>query len=145
MNRSKFRIYLDILLFIGFSIACIISMLIGILTNDHIIEPSIFFVFVYLINLLFYRICTEIDYKINESLAADIFISILCILCLISTIMLIIYLVHFAVLSLLHKTLYQILKNHIFYATTVGSMFILHLAFDNMITFHNLYIKKDKM
>ena len=142
MNRSKFRIYLDIFLFIGFSIACIISMLIGILTSNHIIEPSIFFMLVYLINLLFYRICTEIDYEAN--MIMDIFLSILCILCLISTIMLTTYLIYFATQSLYYRSIEEILTSHILYATIVGSLLVLYLASDNMTTFNNLHIRKIK-
>ena len=143
-SRARFRIYLDIIIFICMSITCSISMVMGIAINDHILKPSVFFVLIYLINLIFYRIFKELElngYSIKAPIIRDS-LTALCMLCLISTIMLIVYLVYFAAKSLWGNSFVDIFSNHVLYATIVGSILIIHLALDNITTYFNLYTKK---
>lgn len=145
LNRSKFRAYLDIIIFIILAITCCMFMLISIVFNDAMIRPALVFIYVYILNLLFYRICIEVKQtKFIHIVAFDLLASSLCILCLISTLMHVIYLIYFALQALYKLTFIEIISNHIIYATVVGSLFILHLASDNMTTFNNLYIKNIK-
>ena len=144
MNRSGFRIYLDICIFLVASIACGTAMIIGIISNNHIMQPAMFFLYIYLINLVFYRICIEMDIPEYENILLNVFMTILCMICLIITIMLIVYLVYFSLQAFLGKTLLEIIYDHVLYATIVGSLFMIHLANDNMAAFYNLYVKDNK-
>lgn len=144
LNRAKFRIYMDIVLFIIISIISPLSMIIGMLTNNHIIRPAEFFTIIYLTNLLFYRICTEFECVSENKSKCHIvdYMTFLYILCIISSTVLIAYLVYFAGAKLLNETLKEILVDHVLYSTIVGSSFIIHLVFDNTVTLYNLYFKK---
>lgn len=143
LNRSRFRVYLDITIFIILAFICCADMLVSIIMNNPMIAHARLFIYVYLLNLLFYRLCIEIkDTKLVKIAISDLMLSALCTLCLISTIMHVIYLVHFAMKDLRVLELADILTNHVTYATVVGSWFILYLAADNMATFNNLYINK---
>lgn len=143
LNRSKFRVYLDMVIFIILAFICCADMLVSIIMNNPMIAHARLFIYVYLLNLVFYRLCIEIrDTKLVKIAISDLVLVGLCTLCLISTLMHVIYLVHFAMKELRVLELADILKNHVTYATIVGSWFILHLAADNMATFNNLYINK---
>lgn len=143
LNKSKFRVYIDITIFIVLSMLCCIDMLISIITNNPMVKHSLVFIYVYLLNLLFYRMCIEIkETKFINTVSFDLLMSALCILCLISTLMHVVYLVYFAIRELNGLGLIAILSNHVTYATIVGSWFVMYLAFDNMNTFNNLYINK---
>ena len=144
LDRAKFRIYMDIILFIIISIISPLCMIIGMMSNDHIIRPAEFFTIIYLTNLLFYRICTEFECVSENKTKCRIIdsMSFLYILCIISSAVLIAYLIYFAGIKLLNETLKEIIVDHVLYSTIVGSSFIIHLVFDNTVTLYNLYFKK---
>lgn len=145
LSRSRFRVYLDIALFIIISLSTIIAMIIGVFTNNHIIEPARFFTIVYLSNLIFYRLCTELEnFTFNKphKLELQDFLSLLYTLCIVSSISLIIYLSYFSIQIFWHCTLRYMLSNHVFYATIVGCLFTVHLVFDNTAILYNTYFKK---
>jgi len=143
LNRCKFRVYLDIGIFIILAFICCADMLVSIIMNTPMIAHARVFIYVYLLNMVFYRLCIEIrDTKLVKIAISDLVLVGLCTLCLISTLMHVIYLVHFAMKELRYLEVADILKNHVTYATIVGCWFILYLANDNMTTFNNLYINK---
>ena len=144
LNRSKVVIYLDMIAFIISSI-CAIVTIIGDMLNlfDNHANPANIFVLIYMINLLFYRICMEINtYKLSYVLSINIIMHILSLVAVVSTILLVIYLIIAAIGALWESTIKEILCNHITYATIVGSWFVVHLAIDSMTTLYNTYIKK---
>lgn len=144
-NKDKFRIYLDLAIFIILAIVCCLEMLISIVSKHPTMEYALVFICVYLLNLLFYKICTEITgTKFFTVPIADLIMSALCTLCLISTLMHVIYLVYFSMKVLHGLSLIELLTNHITYATLVGSWFVLYIAIDNMSIFNNLYMTNIK-
>lgn len=144
-NKDKFRIYLDIAIFIGLACICCIEMLISIIFKHPTMKYALVFIYVYLLNLLFYKICTEIaDTKFFIAPIGDLVMSTLCTLCLVSTLMHVIYLVYFSMKELYGLGLIELLTNHITYATIVGSGFVLYMAIDNMNNFNKLYMKNLK-
>ena len=60
INRSKFRVYLDIFIFIILAFICCADMLASIIMNTPMIAHARLFIYVYLLNLVFYRLCIEI-------------------------------------------------------------------------------------
>lgn len=143
MNRSKVVIYMDIMAFIIASIIAIITMLKDIINISDSSNPATIFVLIYMINLLFYRICIEIAvYKLSNIISMNLLICTLAMMAIVTTLLLIVYLLIMAFNALWGYTLAEILRNHITYATIVGSWFILHLANDNMTALYNIYTKK---
>jgi hypothetical protein len=142
LNRSKVIIYLDMLAFIIssiVSITTILSDMIG-LSEDRS-NPANIFVLIYMINLLFYRICMEIkSYKLFGVTFINVCIHILSLITIVSTLLLITYLAIMAYDALWGYSLIQIITNHITYATIVGSWFVIHLASDSMIILYNTYM-----
>lgn len=144
LNRSKVIIYLDMVAFIISSI-CAIFTIIGDMLNlfDEHANPANIFVLIYMINLLFYRICMEINtYKLTHVLSINIIMHALTFIAVVTTILLVIYLIIAAFGALWGSTLMEIISNHVTYATIVGSWFIIHLATDSMTSLYNIYIKK---
>ena len=144
LNRSKVVIYLDIVAFIVSSI-CAIFTIIGDMLNmfEEHANPANIFILIYMINLLFYRICTEINtYKLANVLSINIIMHALTFIAVVTTILLVIYLIIAAFGALWGSTFVEIMSNHITYATIVGSWFVVHLATDSMTSLYNTYIKK---
>ena len=61
LNRSKFAHYLDIISFVAISITSTAYMMIGIAQKEQIMQPAISFTVVYLMNLIYYRLCLEFE------------------------------------------------------------------------------------
>lgn len=144
LNRSKVVIYLDIVAFIVSSI-CAIFTIIGDMLNmfEEHANPANIFILIYMINLLFYRICTEINtYKLANVLSINIIMHALTFIAVVTTILLVIYLIIDAFGALWGSTFVEIMGNHVTYATIVGSWFVVHLATDSMTSLYNTYIKK---
>lgn len=146
LNRSKFTHYLDILSFIVLSTVSTIYMFIGIARREHTISPSMAFVLVYLMNLIFYRLCLEFDSEHNydNKYGRVYFLSMLYLLGILTTISLLVYLVYFASIALHDDIVIDMLKNHVFYATIVGCVFSIVIAIDNTNTLYRLYIKENE-
>lgn len=143
MNRSKVVIYLDIIAFAITSIIAIVTMLRDIINLSDTSNPAMIFILIYMINLLFYRICIEIAvYKLSNIFYMNVLICTLALVAIVTTLLLIVYLLIMAFNVLWGCMLTEILSNHITYATIVGSWFILHLASDNMTALYNIYTKK---
>lgn len=146
LNRSRFTHYLDILSFIILSIMATVYMLIGIGKREQTMAPSMAFVLVYLMNLIFYRLCLEFDSEHNydNKYGRVYFLSMLYLLGILTTISLLVYLVYFASIALHDDIVIDMLKNHVFYATIVGCAFSIAIAIDNTNTLYRLYIKGNK-
>lgn len=143
LKRSKFIIAVDILVFL-ISAYLSINFMIRVMLNigTHVLSPAIIFVFVYMTNLLFYRICTEIGiYKLTQNNFIHILMCVFTIAVEVCTLLLVIYLAFMAIGALHDCTLYEVLTNHITYASIVGSSLVLHLASDNMTILFNIYLK----
>jgi hypothetical protein len=135
---------MDMIAFIVSSISAIVTI-IGDMLNlfNNSTNPVNIFILIYMINLLFYRICMEINtYKLSHVLSINIIMHALTLIAVVSTILLVIYLIISAVGTLWGCGFIEILGNHITYATIVGSWFIIHLASDSMTALYNTYIKK---
>lgn len=143
-NKDKFRIYLDIAIFLLFGVICCMEMLISIINNQPGMEYVLVFIYVYLLNLLFNKICNEIVHTkfFITGTVADLTMSFLCAICGISTLMHVAYLLYFCMLALNDLSIAEILTNHVTYATIVGSIFIIYMAVDNINNFNKLYMKK---
>lgn len=144
LARSKVVIYLDMIAFIISSISAIVTI-IGDMLNlfEGHANPANIFILIYMINLLFYRICMEINtYKLAHVLSINIIMHILAFIAVVSTILLVIYLIISAFGALWGYNIKEILGNHVTYAAIVGSWFIIHLATDSMTALYNTYIKK---
>lgn len=146
LNRSRFTHYLDILSFIILSVVITVYMFIGIARQEHIIAPSMAFIMVYLMNLIFYRLCLEFDntHKSENKYGKVYFLSMLYLLGILTTISLLVYLVYFASIALHDDIVIDMLKNHVFYATIVGCAFSILIAIDNTNTLYRLYVKENK-
>lgn len=144
LTRSKVIIYMDMIAFIISSVSAIITILGDMLNlfEEHV-SPVNIFIIIYMINLLFYRICAEINtYKLSHVLSINIMMHILSFIAVVSTILLVIYLIIAAFGALLGSNIAGILTNHVTYATIVGCWFVVHLATDSMTALYNTYIKK---
>ena len=121
-------------------------MFIGIVRKEPTMAPSMAFVLVYLMNLIFYRLCLEFDskYSYDNKYGRVYFLSMLYLLGILTTISLLVYLVYFASIALHDDIAIDILKNHVFYATIVGCIFSIVIALDNTNTLYRLYIKDNK-
>lgn len=146
LNRSKFTHYLDILSFTIISIVSTVIMMIGIAQRESIMQPSIAFAMVYLMNLIFYRLCLEFGdkYKQKNKYTTVYFLSILYLFGILTTIALLVYLIYFACIELHDELVVEVFSSHIFYATVVGCVFAIHIAIDNTTTLYNLYLKEHK-
>lgn len=144
LTRSKVITYMDMIAFIISSIFAIITI-IGDMLNlfEDRANPANIFILIYMINLLFYRICMEINtYKLSHVLSINIIMHVLTLIAVVSTILLVVYLIISALGVLWGCSFMEIVSNHITYATIVGSWFVVHLASDSMTALYNTYIKK---
>lgn len=140
LNRSKFTHYLDIFSFVVLSIVASIMMLFSIFHTEHTIEPSIAFVIVYLMNLVYYRLCLEFENQ--DRYVVVFFLSLLYLLGIFTTITLLVYLIYFAWVALHNDTLIDVFSNHIFYATVTGCAFSVCIAIDNTTTLYSMYTRQ---
>lgn len=140
LNRSKFTHYLDMFSFIVLSIVSSALMLFGIFHTDHSIAPSMAFIIVYLMNLIYYRLCLE--FENSDKYAVVFFLSLLYLLGIFTTITLLVYLIYFAWIALHNDTLIDVLSNHIFYATITGCAFSVCIAIDNTTTLYSMYTRQ---
>ena len=146
LNRSKFTHYLDILSFTILSVITTVYMFIGIARQEAIMQPSMAFAMVYLMNLIFYRLCLEFDgtFKPENKYTTIYFLSLLYLLGIIATISLLVYLIYFAFIALHDEIVSEMVTDHVFYATIVGCIFSIFISTDNTTTLYNLYIKDNK-
>lgn len=143
LNRSKVVIYMDMIAFIVAAIVAIVTILGDMFSMTNTSSPAIIFVIIYMINLLFYRICIEMHvYKLTNVISMNVLVCVLAVIAVITTLLLITYLLITAFGALWGYTFKEIVTNHITYATIVGSWFVLHLANDNMTALYNIYTKK---
>lgn len=146
LNKSKFIYCLDMLSFIVLSVVLTVYMLIGIAKEETTMQPSTAFAMVYLINLIFYRLCLESDniYKSRNKYNTVYFLSMMYLLGVITTISLLVYLIYFACIKFHYCKIIDIFNDHVFYATLVGCLFTIFITIDNTNTLYNLYIKENK-
>lgn len=143
INRSKVVIYMDMIAFIIAAIVAIVTILGDMINMTNTTSPAIIFVIIYMINLLFYRICIEMHvYKLTSIISMNVLVCVLAVIAVVTTLLLIIYLLITAFGVLWGHTFKEIVTNHVTYATIVGSWFILHLASDSMTALYNIYTKK---
>lgn len=142
LANSKVIIYLDLVALVFTSFAACKNMILAVLGISEAFTPATFFMMVYFINLLLYRLCLNtFVHKMYKLIPFNIMLSILTVASILTTLIFVVYLIIMAIIHMNGMTLFGIICDYVTYATIVGVFVIGNLAVDNMTNLYNIFIK----